>query len=559
MPFFSASRETAINYLSTVLTVDDMLGFGPQETLSEEDFIPEDDDATEYGVADIDNNNNEETPLADHYLDYQELSKSFASFGLHCSGLKPDTTKPVSDVVDDIILSANKSDLCIFDWEMEALKDGSTAKSVIEKLVANDYALNGRLRLVVIYTGVDQAKHRIDIIDPIARLIETKLNGISSHTVKVTDQHVDICDQDENCSWRVVCVGKGTVDPSQLANITIDEFVDLTAGLLSNATLASIAELRLHTNSLLYKFNKNLDFAFISHVLGLMSSPLSRGNANNVSIDYAIDLVSEEIKSLLQNSSLLKDEFKEERMSKWPKFKNSNDQVKYLLEYSDKSHELTADELLSVMNISNQSDEDYDTILNGLQITKSKFKNSAISLSLKGDDAKLYLEKLSSIEGVRRSVCSHKTSTPISLKQGTILEINDMIFVCIQPLCDSVRLQDNTDFVFLKSVFDETDGKFTHVVKHEDEYIKLYLVPGKNGVHNFTFKPDANRGEIISVFENEKHFFNAEYNLNGIVDIKIKLRWLGELKSNVAQSLCTNLASQLSRVGLDTNEWLRLQ
>lgn len=559
MPFLSASRNTAINYLSTVLTVDDMLGFGPQETLDEEDFIPEDEEGDESGVVDDQAEYQDDNDLADHYLDYQELSKSFASFGLHCSGLRPDITKPVPEVVEDIIKPAITSDLCIFDWEMEEKKDGSTASSVIEKIVVNDYEMNGRLRLIVIYTGIDRSKHNLKIITPLKALIETRLDGVSTHTVKVAENTIGIHDNDGNCSWKIICVGKADVEPAQLPNVAIDGFVELTAGLLSNATLASISEIRTHTNNLLYKFNKNLDFAFVSHVLGLISSPLSRGNANNVSIDYAIDLLSEEIKSLLQNSSLLKDEFEEDRMSKWPKFKNLNDKVKYELNYSDKSHDLTADELLRVMNISNQSNEEYDATLASLSIAKGKFKSNSISLSLKGGDAKTYLQKLSSIEGVRRSVCSHKTSNPISLKQGTILKAKDSIFVCIQPLCDSVRLEEETDFVFLKSVYDESNGKFSHVVKHDNEYIKLLLVPGENGVHNFKFKPDVKRGEVVSLIENEKHIFNANYSLDDLVDVTIPFCWLGELKSNVAQSLTIQLAGQLSRVGLDTNEWLRLQ
>ncbi|HDZ0832933.1 TPA: hypothetical protein RRT68_005510, partial [Klebsiella pneumoniae] len=37
-----------------------------------------------------------------------------------------------------------------------------------------------------------------------------------------------------------------------------------------------------------------------------------------------------------------------------------------------------------------------------------------------------------------------------------------------------------------------------------------------------------------------------------------ELFWVGELKNNVAQAISNQVAASISRIGLDTNEWLRL-
>ncbi|HGY7412124.1 TPA: hypothetical protein ACNTE8_005437, partial [Escherichia coli] len=64
-----------------------------------------------------------------------------------------------------------------------------------------------------------------------------------------------------------------------LPNVLIKKFTNLTAGLLSNAALSCISEIREKTHGILTKYNNKLDTAYVSHILNLIKSKESRAYA----------------------------------------------------------------------------------------------------------------------------------------------------------------------------------------------------------------------------------------------------------------------------------------
>jgi len=124
----------------------------------------------------------------------------------------------------------------------------------------------------------------------------------------------------------------------------------------------------------------------------------------------------------------------------------------------------------------------------------------------------------------------------------------------MQPLCDTVRIHDDRNFMFLKITEVEGNGKFTHVIKKTaNSFLKFNIKPDSKKLHVFTFSPDTQTNTVKAVAEEGK--LKVKYKKHD--DETGEFIWLGELKNNIAQSIANSLSAQISRVGLDTNEWLR--
>ena len=75
--------------------------------------------------------------------------------------------------------------------------------------------------------------------------------------------------------------------------------------------------------------------------------------------------------------------------------------------------------------------------------------------------------QLCSLEITRRSLRYHSHIDNVSLKQGTLLlDAYNFVYLCIQPLCDSVRLHEKSRFLFLRGTLD--DNNYNLLI--EDEY-----------------------------------------------------------------------------------------
>ena len=123
--------------------------------------------------------------------------------------------------------------------------------------------------------------------------------------------------------------------------------------------------------------------------------------------------------------------------------------------------------------------------------------------------------------------------------------------LCLQPVCDSVRLGGSSR-VFLFCLLDKAeDGKpFTFCVPNgKSEMVKLKYVPKAFNAFVSTFK--AGTDEIyVQKDENDKYVFK---------DVMANtFEWVAELKTAHAQRAAEQFGRELSRVGLTESEWLRL-
>ena len=300
--FFEESKKITQHFLQSVVAIDDRMEFKSRGIEDEYELVEPEE--TELGQIE---SKVEIAPL-EHKLYYQDLSLEFASKGIVCGGFSP--TPDVGSSLDAIVNTSKNADITILDWQMPiAGNDGSLATDAVIKIAQNDINDGGRTRLICIYT----AKNADDVAKSIIDSIAIFLPELSGLTISFKNPKLS--------HWKIEIVNKEKQEV-ELCSFLIESFTRLTAGLLSNAALSSIAAIRDNTHNLLHKFNKNLDPAYLSHVLGLISSPDMRDHASDVAFDYAVDLISEELKSELQISKIVRHSLSKEIISSWPNFVN---------------------------------------------------------------------------------------------------------------------------------------------------------------------------------------------------------------------------------------------
>ena len=141
------------------------------------------------------------------------------------------------------------------------------------------------------------------------------------------------------------------------------------------------------------------------------------------------------------------------------------------------------------------------------------------------------------------------------LSLGTVVAIGDpgseQYFICIQPVCDSVRLQPTTVFPFLR-LDHPTEGNpaFGVVIIDQGIHKKLRVNLRPRNILLLSF--EAGGSHEVRAKQNE----NGDY-MYQTSDGTRELRWIGSLKFAQAQRVANDFAREISRVGLIESDWLR--
>lgn len=567
--FFESSQQIVRKFLHNVVAIDDKLSFGKGRRLaqqSEDDFDRDDGEsglgATNTQTATI-TQLRQEVGVDAHQLDYQDLSLSFAEYGINCTGFIPDAQRfeTIENAAKKIMESARRADITILDWSMddgfENNEKGTLAKASIEKILKHDKEQHGRLRLIVIYTA---EPNQVDIAEEIKR----HLQSTEGDGIKAVREEKIVEFENPDLEFCQIAVIEKKISANDLREEVIKLFTQLTIGLLPNAAISALCELRDKTHHILHTFNKDLDPAYLSHILGLLSSPKVRESADEVAFDYAAELISEEFKSILQISLPLKSNLNKDRIKLWLDHINvSNDPDFFSITVGDKSGCVSSVRIKKMLDAT--TSKQIKTVLNEepkLIIDEpyphNYFAARRIEVRLKDGPVGSH-ERLSIIECKRRDGLSllNQRYEP-NIKLGSIIKSErNEYYVCLQPLCDSVRLDSDTGFIFLKvEEITVQNKKFSHVIQSSTGgHIKLMIRPNAKNIFKLTLKYNQTSRTIKVHRQENSDYIIENKNPDGSFE---NMLWVGEFKSNVAQAISNNVAASISRIGLDTNEWLRL-
>lgn len=461
-----------------------------------------------------------------------DIQASFAKKRIVCSLHEPRKT-------DSVGLSSNTYKLCsaadivIVDWDLD--KDaGVKAKALVENLVIQ--SLNEsphQLRLVLVYTDTPNLFH---IADQLSEGLSEKAPD------EIEDKPADRGLAFHTSNARVVVFGKPTqrlpefkdfeVEEKDLADRAIGEFCKLADGMLQGCILMGLAAIRKNSRKILTRFHSGLDAAFLTHrALGL---------PHEEAFDHITPLLVAELEAILEDSleaPLLGDEILKCWCDNRTFGKHLENNVSGI-DVQEFAYQFcrTGNEVLQLKGLQNKP-------------AKKQIPN-VLCPDNKANPPTPDLSSMSEL-AILMSQKTHYKTKRNRLKLGTILREysgEERYLLCLQPVCDSVRLSGSKPFLFCYMDFSPNNKKVTHIVPNGEACCELSFNPCKENRTIIAFS--ANHNETVS--EKKKTGILSDDNRN-------EYEWIAQLKPDHAQQAAEKFARELSRVGLTESEWLRLR
>jgi len=572
MSFAEASAAAARRFLQTVVVVDNLAQFQPSvaEEISEEsaetEVLTAPDD---FDTVDVEERAQHSADIShsDAKLDASAITAAFAAQGLICGILKPTKDNPQENAA---ISASERADILVLDWEI--LDVGELATAIARELIIKDEKAGGRLRLIAIYTGRSNLsdvrssfKKHYDAMDKIAvENGEAKAPRLVLPKAEIT---ISVGQA------KIIFLAKGepaegnpdrhlTVSEDKLADRLVDEFANFAGGLLSNATLASIAELRKHTHRMLARFDKSLDSAILTH-RALVSN---KDDAD----EFIAGLILSELESQVPLKHIAKEFVGSDSVRALFQRNEANGRAPALMldVAGDKLQNLDINLACNVVEngMSAFAEEHISTqaAAAGIELGKYKdvlsknFHKRLYALSADVRDGKAGHERFATVSMMRRDLNSVKewsNDNRPTLKLGTILTNGSLYWICLTPLCDSVRLEPNKATLLFTQLHKD-NSTFEFVVPTNTGSVKLRTKTKEMHLVTLNFL-NVEGGVVRAKLSEGRPVFSA-FHLNSKKEDAENYSWIGELKPMQAQRLVQNFASNIARVGLDESEWHRL-
>lgn len=493
-----------------------------------------------------------------HEFNALEMTQAFAKSKKVCAVYKPET---LADI-DNLAQLAKKADITVIDWQINIKENEGQENSeenaeevglhtlkIIREILTDPLTGQRSLKLILIYTGEPDL---YSITDDIFNDLSTKdIKGIKKEESTVLTDNIKIIvvakpsadeEEIEKRFKHLPRLNEKVVKYENLPDFILKEFTKMTSGLLSNFVLQSLTALRENTFTLLNTFDKSLDPAFLSHK-ALLPAP-------NDASDQILEVIGSEIKSILISFNTT------EAISK--------DSIMHYIESTIEEREFAFDvpekEKFESIKLPEMLDRDLLT-----EFCQRGIENVLIPKDAPSSEIRLFAEvchKILTKYYLHGAINENESNTKLALLTsvksvynkefkplltlGTIVTYTNKYWICITPKCDCTRIKKNRDILFAPLKLVKPDDSFDLILKIEDN---IHLFKMDYSIHQTRFfKLKANEdGAIKAVTNNEKLVFKGES----------ILEWLGELKSDFAQSIANNFSSQLARVGMDHSEWLR--
>jgi hypothetical protein len=563
--------KTAKNFLQTVVVVDDQAAFYSEERHTGA-VLEAPTPGTVPAVEEPDGPDPAE-PATRRALDAKPLIDAFASEGLVCAILQPLPPDQESGVLAGRFeASTRRSDIVVLDWMLND-DDGRTALDLIEQLVSDDLRSQGRLRLIAVYTGERD-------LDAVQAAVKERIGAADEDCSRAGSTDVWI----RRGRLRIVFYLKDSRQPApgqsgtslsvvDLPQRLVDQFAELTCGLIANIALASLAAVRENAHHLLSKFVAEMDAPFLSHRAIVDQFEDAE--------EFAVALIGHELRAILDAAEVgtLVDT---EHVEEWTAEQDGSRQRHLRVDEVDVP--VTWDWVQSLLE-KGRNAAGPPPRNQGQQIGARKYRELKTLTRLFTQDAQQAADADHTF--ARLSSLARNIPEPLPMRVGPVVTLGTILasvdgtspegeratitdatsdstdsedikgstntyWLCLQPRCDSVRITGWRKFPLarLKAVDERT--RFDLVARGlEGERLYLQLV----WKHYEMTMPEFEAGQDGMV----RAPLDEEGRPSLIVDKESRrFHWLAELRYAQAQHMVERFANTLSRVGFDEYEWLRL-
>lgn len=551
--FFQRSKEIAERFLQTIVIIDDQAYFGKTTPISDiqQNYIDDEKENTKSdseskgsakrarGITESLTIPSDERKGPTHDLDAQKVMNSFARKKIICSVINPTLDSDLTDTFKNLATSA---DVIVVDWDLKKNEqNGETALDILEHISQSAVETPSQLRLFIIYTG-----------DPDIVGIADKIKG---NLLNRLDTNIKEDDDGFTLSFKSVRIGvlakPSTSIPEQyqdrqvsfdeLPDRVIIEFTKMTAGLVSNVAVEAMTCLRQNTFRILGRFTQDLDTPYLTHRF-LQSLP------SDVE-DHIVSLIAAEFYAIM-NEVEVGTEAGTEAIGHW------------LDAYGIEEIEPISPKKLTKAHLNQLADTGINHLPNEIlnKDQKKKLHKSLTKSLLKSASDTIHDAQFAVLTNMR----SFYENSHRCLTLGTILktigdanssEITPSYFLCLQPVCDTVRLSHDEQraFPFIPlDVINDDNGKFSIVVSETSSgatrLVRLMPKTKSYYLKIIEFKPRHQDSDRIKT-DDLYRFMDTSSNF---------YEWVGELRSEHGLRSLQQFANTMSRVGLNESEWLRL-
>ena len=490
-------------------------------------------------------------------LDAEELVRGFAKLGLMCAPLVPDTDGAGGEgsFISEVCEAAERADILVLDWWMSGNRNWSKpqlAEKVIRHIIERDQTAGGRLRLVAIYTG---ESNTIRILDKLKTLMRQRYRGFDLLPAEVAGK--------PNVDWlskgpfRLVVIPKNPGAPvgspvaeSELADRLVQEYSELTRGLLRNVAFCGLAALRERAHQLLATFENDIDPAFLIHRALL-------DDANDAE-SHVIEILGSELLAILDDQEV-GTEVGDKAIDRWLRHYGQDGfaDVSGLPKWGQCKIDAWSRVLTSGVGYNSRPEEvsrnDVDELVDVLRSDGTQAlipREGNLNDNDYQEMARQANFKLASLMNTRNVY----TDKHPHLTLGTVLfrKRDGKYFVCLQPKCDSVHLRRSRPFPLLSLSIVEEHSKYNLVLRDEgkeNEWVWLVVRAGSRSLELPTFTPEETSGKVVATKRAGRLSFKDDKN--------VVYRWVAAMKDEHALRIVNELSSNLARPGPNDSEWLR--
>ena len=504
------SYGIACRFLRTAVVVDDEAYMAPNRDDGPKAEVVTPDRSSKVPRRD------EQAPVGrrtSHALDADSLIGSFCALGVICGVVGP---------TDAAMETMRKADIVILDWRLQA-DEPEYALKLLRELLTGEAERNA-LRLVAIYTGEARLE---DIHENVfAELSNSELEPRKNETgTEISYRHGRVVLYAKSYVNLVPSLRERSVAEKNLPGRLLEDFASMTAGLLPGIALTALTAVRQGEHKILDRFCAELDPAFLAHMTCLPDPAEAEGQI--------VAHVAEELRGLVDEAVAAESPAGAHAVESW------------LLRDERTKFQFGGKQPLD-------RDQTIHLATKGLKAS-SALGNSAFAHLSKGFDRVGVAgldERLAWIMNFRTVY----NEPPPRLWLGSVVTMteddDERHLICMRFRCDSVRLGEETTFIFLPLV-QPSNTKEQVVVKMRDEFKRLGIRLDPADWVLRKFKPsDDNRTVTATRQESGSEFEFTDTSGR-------RYTWRGELKAEYAQRIAQTFAATLSRVAVDESEWLR--
>lgn len=551
--FIEASDAQAARFLQTLLLIDDGVNFAPTSDKppvgGKKVVTP-----TAEALADLrrGRKTDDEAAGAVHVtkttpkypIEADRLTEASALRGLICGVIKP--RQGDKELAEHVLMAAQKADICILDWNTYD-DDGESTRTLITKLIPTNRR-DDRYRVVCIYSGEPDAKDKmLSILRALTEVGVVDFQA-SDSGFAIQRGYTKICwySKENTQGTKAEKARERPVDLLPASLIT--EFAAIDRGLMTNFALSALTAVREKTHNVLAKFESKLDPAFLSH-RGLQAVPADAE-------EHLLAVFVSELESVLEEDPKVRDSV------------NCAAAIERVTDLRDREHvDLaakceagTAEKAMAWIS---------SALADGLQSAAMLEQHPELEPRLlklkepKPGACLKYLSKIFRKNAPDDFVIDAEFAMLLSLKSrypgapepilslGTILQqkgVANSLWLCVQPLCDSIRLPGPRVFPLVK--LQASSSPFDIVVRYEGSpkrlrtSMKLYesIFP--------SFEPVTGCIRPVRNEQEQLEYVDASDN---------RYIWIAELRLPQALRFSSMIAHESSRIGLTQAEWLRRQ